>query len=178
MEADVTVQFTLKFRSHSSVECGEKNHIECIRKNLFSFVWNKAQFKCHGWRAKLSHWADFLCGASQSDAVYSEYAAKSLIKLHFWSNFCSSWCWSIIAWEVFLGLVNKVSCSYLFKTVLFCELCWRCLNARKCAGSYQKRKGNTKWEKWEGMLNIYHLIFHCCLHILSVFGGTTKHDLS
>lgn len=91
MEADVTVQFTLKFRSHSSVECGEKNHIQRIRKHLFSFVWNKAQFKCHAWRAKLSHWADFLCGASQGDAVYSEYAAKSLIKLNLWSNFCFSW---------------------------------------------------------------------------------------
>lgn len=106
MEADVTVQFTLKFRSHSSVEWGEKNHTERIRKHLFSFVWNKAQFKCHAWRAKLSHWADFLCGASQSDAVYSEYAAKSLIKLNLWSNVCLSI--SLYIWWEWPGNFNWI----------------------------------------------------------------------
>lgn len=55
-------------RSHGSVHTQilesrfsrvrRENRSKCIRKHLFSLIWNKQQFKCHKCRAILSHHPD------------------------------------------------------------------------------------------------------------------------
>lgn len=55
-------------RSHGSVHTQisesrssgvrRENHSKCIKKHLFSFIWNKQRFKCHKCRAMLSHHPD------------------------------------------------------------------------------------------------------------------------